>query len=185
MPVRQFREGRSRLVFFFQDGFTLIELLLVLAVTAILVGLASPAISSLVDTAQAKAVRQQVSSLLSDARYRALSRAEILTVCHLDADHCSGDFGFPLSTFVDLDRDAIFDADEVLLGEVTTEIPPNARLDWNRKGGYLRFWPNGGTGALTGSVTYCNTDRPENDFRIVVARTGRLRIDEKDTRCSP
>lgn len=185
MPARRRVQGFSRSSFFFQFGLTLIELILVLAITAILAGLASPAISSWVDTARSKAVRQQISSLLSDARYRALSRAEILTICRLEAGQCSSDFGFPLSTFVDLDKDAVLDVDEALLSEVTARIPEKARINWNRKGGYLRFWPNGGTGALTGSVTYCDSETPKNDFRVVVARTGRLRIEKEDTGCPP
>ncbi len=165
-------------------GFSLIELILALAITAILASLVSPAISSWIESTQAKTVQQQIASLLSEARYRALSKAETLTICHLEMRQCSGDFRFPLSTFVDANRDAIWDADEILLHQASTDLPASARLSWNRKGGFVRFWPNGGTGALTGSISYCHSEQPTNDFRIVVARTGRLRIDKKATRCN-
>lgn len=184
MSARIRRQNFSHAICSMQLGFSLIEILFALVITAILAGLASPAISSWVESAKAKAIQQQISSLLFDARYRALTGAQVLTVCHLQNDHCSSSFKLPLSAFVDMDRDAIRDDDEIIFREISADIPTSARLDWNRKGGFLRFWPSGGTGALTGSVTYCDTNYPSNDFRIVVARTGRIRIDTKDTRCN-
>jgi type IV fimbrial biogenesis protein FimT len=184
MSTRTRRQEFSGAICSAKIGFSLIEVLFVLAITAILAGLASPTISSWIEAAQAKAIQQQLSSLLFDARYLALSSAQILTVCHLEGDQCSSNLAFPLSAFIDPNRDAVRDANETLLREASADIPSSAQLNWNRSGVFLRFWPSGGTGALSGSVTYCDVNSPDNNFRIVVARTGRLRIDKNDTRCN-
>ena len=184
MSTRTRRQKFSRIFFSINIGFSLIEVLFVLAITAILAGLASPSISSWIEATKAKAIQQQLSSLLFDARYRALTNAQILTVCHLEDGQCSGDLAFPLAAFVDPNRNAVWDANETLLREISEDIPSSAKLSWNRNGGFLRFWPSGGTGALSGSLTNCDAASPENDFRIVVARTGWLRLDNNDTRCN-
>ena len=163
-------------------GFSLIELMAVIAISSILLAMAAPAISSWIDSARAKAVRQQFYALASEARSIALKESQTITICHLIDQKCQPEFAVPLSLFADNNRNAILDEDERLIRVMHMELPDKISISWNRSS-YMRFWPSGGTGALTGSLSYCDAQSPDNDFRIVIARTGRLRIDETETRC--
>lgn len=165
------------------SGFTLLELLIVLAILGILVVIGTPAMDSLIESSRSKAVRQQLQVLLNEARSAALSNSEIITICSLDSGSgCGQEFQLPLTMFADTNRNAELDAGERILTQLNIELPDDHELDWNRQR-YIRFWPSGGTGALTGSITYCHAYQEKYEFRIVIARTGRTRVDFDETRC--
>lgn len=164
-------------------GVTLLELLAVLSIVSVLVAMAVPGFQSLIESNRAKVVRQQMQGLLNEARSYALKRSEVVTICHLaDDNRCAANFNFPLTMFVDNDRGAILTDGSDVLRVLDMTLPDHLEMDWNRNG-YIRYWPSGGTGALTGSLRFCNRFEDRNDFRIVIARTGRTRIEFDDTRC--
>lgn len=165
------------------SGFTLVEVMLALVISSILSMVAVPNISSWLDASRAKSVRQQLRSLTMEARSLALYQAQTTTVCRLKNGICDSQFGFPVSVFVDSNHNATLDFDESVFRILDIELPDRVSMHWNRSG-YLRFWPSGGSGALTGSLSYCDQRSSDNDFRLVVARTGRVRIDQSETRCS-
>lgn len=164
-------------------GITLFELIISLLILAILTSIAVPAMGSWLASSRSNAHRQQLQSFISLARSYALNASSVVTLCHLDASgECSLEFELPISQFVDSDRNARLGGDEEVLKVLEIDVPQNTELSWSRDG-FLRFWPSGGTGALTGSLSYCNEFEKGNDFRIVIARTGRTRIDYEETRC--
>ena len=170
-------------VFIRYGGISLFELMVALAILAVLSAVSLPALQDWVDSNRSKTTRQQLQSFLGHARNDALQRANVVTLCSLaDSGSCADTLEFPISQFVDADADARLDSDEELLKTLDIELPDHVELRWNR-GDYMRFWPSGGTGALTGSLSYCESLGGKNDFRIVIARTGRVRADFDETRC--
>lgn len=163
-------------------GFSLVELMIALSIAAILSAIAVPGLSNWLDAARAKSVRQQFYGIAAEARSIALKQAQTITICSLEDDKCQSQFVPPISLFTDSNRNAILDSDERVVRVLNIELPKKIKLTWNRYG-YMRFWPSGGTGALTGSLSYCDETNADHDFRIVVARTGRLRVDKVETRC--
>ncbi len=164
-------------------GFTLLDLLVTLAIVSILTAVAAPPMGDLVESIRSKAVRKQLQSLMGQARSHALFESQVVTICHLDEDgSCLDDLLFPLSIFTDPDRNASMGAGETLLHTLHIGLPEDFELLWNRNN-YLRYWPSGGTGALTGSLSYCHQFDDRHEFRIVLARTGRTRVDYEETRC--
>lgn len=165
------------------QGFTLLELLTTLLITSVLAAIAIPAMGNWVESSRSKATRQQIHSFMSHARNYALQNSEIVTICSLgDGVSCSDNLEFPLTLFVDSDRNAVLGVDETILKVLNIALPEDASLEWNRNG-YLRFWPSGGTGALTGSLSYCHSYDDKHEFRFVIARTGRTRVDFEDAQC--
>ena len=167
----------------YQKGFSLIELMIVVMIAAILASLAAPNVSGWLDGARAKSTRQQLYGLAATARSIALKESQTITICYLENEKCQIDMDLPLTLFADNNRNAKLDTNEQIFRVLNLELPEKINLSWNRSG-YMRFWPSGGTGALTGSLSYCDEINPDHDFRIVVARTGRLRVDEIETRCT-
>lgn len=169
--------------FYRTRGFTLLELLITLSIMAIITALALPAMGSMIESSRSRAVRQQLQSFLGEARSQALSTSRIVTVCHLaENSECSDDLAFPLTMFADFDRNAELGEEEEILKTLDFSLPQDSSIKWNRNG-YIRFWPSGGTGALTGSITYCHFYDDKYEFRVVIARTGRVRVDFDETRC--
>ena len=153
-------------------GFTLLELIVTLGLVTILAAVAMPAMGDLIESSRSKAVRKQLQSFLGRARNHALLESEIVTICHLGEDSSCDELGFPLSMFTDPDRNASMGENEALLYTLNFDLPADSALFWNRNS-YLRYWPSGGTGALTGSLSYCHEFDNSYEFRIVIARTGR------------
>jgi len=164
-------------------GFSLLELMVVVTISAILSVIAVPSLSSWIDSSRAKSVRQQLYAITAEARSIALKESQTVTICALGNNQCQSELALPISLFTDNNRNAVLDESEQLIRVLNISLPEKISLSWNRSG-YMRFWPSGGTGALTGSLSYCDALNPDNDFRIVVARTGRLRIDASETRCT-
>ena len=167
-----------------QRGFTLIEAVLSLSILIIISSYAAPQLMQLRAYFESKAAQQSLLTFIASARARALYRQDIVTICPLDNNKiCSTDWNQPLSIFVDSNSNAVLDSDEIL-SSIWNKKNGQVNISWVRGRRYIRFRPNGSTTATTGSLKYClATSVDKFNFRLVIARTGRTRVDRKNHGC--
>ena len=97
------------------SGFTLIELIVTVSIAAILVSIAAPSFSSMLERNKATVAANEMVSALLLARSEALKRRNNVTVCtSVDQTTCAGtgeqDFSKGWIVFVDCDKDRVVDA---------------------------------------------------------------------------
>jgi len=166
-----------------QAGISMLELLITTSIFISLTAMAAPGCSALLLHLRAHSTQQSLMTLIGQARSEALHLNRPTTICPLAANNiCSTDWNKPLTLFVDDNRNAQFENGEIAL-RVWDEIEGPVYLYWVRGRSFLRFLPNGSTTATTGSLRYCVIGYDRADFRIVIARTGRSRVDKHDPQC--
>jgi len=162
-----------------QPGYTLVELTVVVALAAILAGVALPAISHWVTKVETRTVAAKLALAIRNARMAAVHRNAIVVICGMrDGRNCDSGWQDPLYIFEDLNADARRDDGERLLAQVNV-LPEGGRLTWSSFGSnrYLAFRPGGYTAGNNGSMTYCPPgDDPRYAHQLIIARTGRLRL---------
>jgi type IV fimbrial biogenesis protein FimT len=172
-----------------QGGFTLVELMLVVAIVALLAGLAAPAFSTLVERQRIRTETTRLQLSFFQARSEAIKRSRRVIMCPLlepapetgvggFEPECGGIYESGWMLFVDLDNDRLKGADEPLL---KLEPAPIGVSITNRKGTRkanerMVFRPDGSARrALT--LLVCSLAQPQLESRgLVVNRIGRPRI---------
>ena len=166
-----------------QSGVSMLELLITTSIFISLAATAAPGCAALLLHFRSISTQQSLLTLIGQARSEALHLNRPTTICPLAANNiCSTDWNEPLTLFVDDNRNAQFENGEILL-RVWDELEGPVFLNWLRGRSFLRFLPNGSTTATTGSLRYCVLGYENENFRIVIARTGRSRADRLDPRC--
>ena len=167
-------------------GFSLTETVVVMAIAAILAGIAVPSFAALMRETRLTAVTNDLLSTLYFARSEALKRSRRVTVC-TSATHtdCAENIGWQHGwiVFEDRDGDGQHGAAEPILAVLARQtsgltMSGNASLR-----DYISYVPTGETrsrgGALQmGTVTVCDEGSAR---RIVIAATGRPRIVNRAT----
>lgn len=159
------------------DGLTLVELLVVIAVSAILFGIAVPAFSGLM---QSTRLTGQINTLVSDlnfSRSEAVKRMRRVILCKsanqstCDAD-AHWDDGWII--FPDRNGDGLRDREEPLLRS-RGPLPDGYTIRFLsfHTSNYVRYYPDGHT-ANTGTFTFCSPRGPEYAKAVIIYR-GRLR----------
>jgi len=164
-------------------GLTLVELLATLAVAAVLLGVALPAMRHLLDQQRAGAAINQVAGAIHFARVSAIEGRRTVSLCpspaqEPDAD-CAGRDQWPVGMLVFADRNGNGrrDAGDATLRRLPA-LPRGAVLRWRsfRNRSYLQFLPSGLTPWQNGHFLLC---LPGGDARLarmlVVNAAGRLR----------
>ncbi|TQV71201.1 prepilin-type N-terminal cleavage/methylation domain-containing protein [Exilibacterium tricleocarpae] len=159
-------------------GFTLLELLLALAIIAILVSSATPALTHLYRSVQADMARHRLNALLNFSRYTALAHRKTVALCPASDDlACGEDWTNGIVVFVDTDEDGERDDDEEVL-RVSPTFESRSKLTWRAFRGkpYLQFTSSGVTRTQNGRFSYCPPSG-ENSYRrqLIVHKTGRVR----------
>ena len=159
-----------------QQGLTLIELMVVIAVFAITVSIAVPAMEGLVDNAERRSALNNVYHTLSLGRSDAIKSAMSVTICPLNAsDVCTGDWSQPVSVFRDPDnRRKLTDPDHL----IHTMDPPNKGRLRVRTGnrGYFQYAATGRVRGTLGNITYCPSDNdPKKAGQLIISMGGRAR----------
>lgn len=165
-------------------GITLIELLVSLSIFLIIASYGIPQLMRTLAYFESRSEQQSLLTFVASARSHALYQQQIVTLCPLtDQLDCSTNWNEPLTFFTDLNENAKLDASEQRIATWQTRVT-FASLSWTRTRRYMRFRPNGSTTALTGSLRYCNINYANHfSFRLVIARTGRTRVDRETHGC--
>ncbi|MFL9811737.1 GspH/FimT family pseudopilin [Stutzerimonas sp. VN223-3] len=158
------------------QGFTLIELLITLTVLAIVLALAIPTFTSIIDSLRQ---RTQVNQLLADlnfARSRAITSRRPVSICAGESG-CDGlaRWSGQILVFDDLDANGALDEQDTPLRISTVATSHSWRWRNFRKQRHMTFKPDGTTHSLNGTFILCRQDAKLR--KIVINITGRARLD--------
>ena len=167
-----------------QDGFTLIELMIAVALTALLMSMAVPAMDIFVSNArQSGAINDFVSSMHL-ARSTAITTNTRVTLCPsangVTCEVIGWDRGWIV--FADLDSDQIVDLNETITSK--TEGINNLSIESAEFANFLLYRPNGRVmnAAINGSAgefTVCDNRGSDHAKVMIIELSGRPRLSEK------
>ena len=176
-PVVSQRLWRRR-----QSGFTLTELMITVAVLAIVVTIAVPSFTNLINSNRLTAAANELVATVQTARMEAVRRNSSVVLCPtVNGTACSGTNWERLMVFSDEDGNGAADADEPVIRDVVVSagnirITPSNNVATNDRvrfaaDGFVRV---GNAGARTGGISVCSTEVPEaantRDILIAVSR---------------
>ena len=161
-----------------QRGLTLIEFTLVLAVGALLLGLAAPPFNAMVERQRMVAASNRLVAHLNRARLHAVHRREIAIVCP-SGDGRTCDAGNRWHTgwivFRDPDRDGRPGGPD----DVLQVAPPIERLNADSAGRTrVRYRPDGTAGGTNLTIKLCPAHPDAPPRAVIVSNPGRPRVDD-------
>lgn len=167
-----------------ESGITLLESLLSIAVLILITSFAVPQLARTLAYIESLSTQQSLLTFIGSARAWALHRQQIVTLCPLSDDGvCTANWKQQLSAFEDINSNSIREPNEQLIFH-WDKLGNRANLSWTLDRRQIRFRPNGSTTATTGSLRYCTfSEESLYSFRLVIARTGRTRVDRTDHGC--
>lgn len=159
-------------------GLTLLELLVALSIAAVLVTLAVPGLSEMVQHKRGDLVIRRLNQAIELARISAVSYGEVVTLCRSgDGQECGGTWEQGLLVFRDPDADRRLVDDQQPVAYLDLG-GSRGRIFWRAFGSrqYLQFTPLGFTRNQNGNFTYCPDAGDLRQARqLIVNRAGRTR----------
>jgi type IV fimbrial biogenesis protein FimT len=167
-----------------QAGMTLLELMIVLAVSAILLGIGIPSFASLAHTSRLSSATNEMVSSLHLTRSEAIKRSSRVVMCtSATGTSCAASGGWDQGwvVFHDANNNASVDAGEtVILAQPA--LPQGYRMKGDSKvSRYISYSSSGGTKHISGAfqagaLTLCNESGSSDTARkIIISSTGRAR----------
>lgn len=158
-----------------QRGLTLIEILIALAVAAVLLGLAVPSFSGLMQRMASETAARQLFSALTLARAQALSTRQAVIVCP-GQGACSGDGRWEAGYVVGIDanrNDRLEPGERVIWQGAAA---PRVSIHSNSGRPQLRYLPTGRASGTNATFRICPRLPVANATRtLVVNNAGRVR----------
>ncbi len=168
-----------------QNAFTLIELMVSLAVLAIVIGVATPAFISLINSNRIQSQATAIFNTLVMARSEAIKRNQRAVVCKSsDGVSCvtSGNWDQGWLIFMDADADNTLDGDE----DIVSNFPALDAAITLRAGGNfsnrVSYMPSGVTN-LGDTFRVCSGTDTGSALSVTVSSTGRPRRSEGAASC--
>ena len=168
-----------------QIGATLAELMVVLAIAAILAGLAIPVFASLIHSSRLSSATTELLVSLHLARSEAIKRNSRAVICiSAGGSTCATGGGWHQGwlVFHDANNNAALDSGESVIN-ARQALPDSIRVTGNSTvSKYISYAPSGGTKSVTGAfqagtLTVCNVaDASGAARRVVISSTGRPRV---------
>ncbi|HKQ12460.1 MAG TPA: GspH/FimT family pseudopilin [Steroidobacteraceae bacterium] len=166
-------------------GTTLLEVLMALAVIAVLTTLAAPSLQSLHWNSRRTAAVNGFLHTIFLARSEAITRAQIVSVCHSsDGQQCGAgaDWNTGWIVFVNSDRDdpPARDAAEPLL--LSSAGWPGMSITSNRRAYSFRPVTQA---VVNGTIVFCDARGSAEARAIIISHTGRPRVAQRDAAGKP
>jgi type IV fimbrial biogenesis protein FimT len=162
----------------FRSGFTLIELLCTLATVAVLLGIAIPSMTTLLQQSRSTAFANELTGLVNAARQLAVSSQTITTFCPT-ADYltCTNDWSLGAMVFTDQNANLTLDDNDTLF-RILPALKNKDKLYWRafKNKQLIQFSPMGYTRSQNGTFTYCpHAGGPATARLLIVNKSGRVR----------
>ena len=164
-----------------QQGITLVELIFTLAIAAIVLAIAVPSLSSLIDDVQMTTTVNSFVGNLHFARNEAVKQYQKIVLCPsvngTDCDN-SNQWHQGLMIFVDNgdNTDMRDDGEEIL----RTQIPLSERINiTSNNKGILGFYPTGTSNLYNATIIFCHRSSNIEPRAVVVSNTRTRISDEK------
>lgn len=161
-------------------GYSLPELLICLLIGTLLLSLATPSLSSLLQNSRKTQQTNQLLGMLHYARGTAVLDKRTITLCS-GTPQCSKSNSWheSLLVFADDNSNGIRDAGEALLQQAS--LDHNYRWIWSSFGqrSYVTYQRDGTTKALNGTFTLCHQGLALQ--QVVISLSGRARTQAPDT----
>ncbi|MCY1287259.1 Type II transport protein GspH [compost metagenome] len=168
-----------------KHGHTLVELMLCLLIGGIVLGLALPSFSALLNSSTQAQLTNQLLGQLHYARGTAVLGKTTVALC-AGQDRCSGSSNWQrqLLVFIDQNGNGQLDPAEKLLRQ--EPLRPDYSWQWSsfRHRSYVLFDSDGTTRALNGTFTLCENGTPLKQIVISVSGRPRTQSPSPDARCS-
>ena len=155
-------------------GFSLIELMIVIAIAAILFGIAVPQFSTVTQNSRISSARNGLFTAFQLARTEAITRRMHVVVCAGAAGtSCSGAWESGVLVFVDANRNRQHESNERLVTQFTADAFKNLAVQGSRR--LTSFGPDGRSGGSNQTVAICAPGRSDG-LSVVVSNAGRVRM---------
>jgi len=163
-----------------QQGFSLIELLMGLAIGAIVLLLVSPAFATLRESNQRDQAAQSLLDGIRNARTLAITRNQSVVIHGINGDWSQG-----WRIILDISGTGPKDSSNPLLVEHASEAKVPVVGNW-LVSRYIRFSSLGqplmpGRAFQAGTLHVCSAREPVSQRQIVLAATGRVRLNSQET----
>ncbi|WP_423836472.1 GspH/FimT family pseudopilin [Stutzerimonas stutzeri] len=166
------------------QGVSLLELLCTLAVIAILLSIAVPAISTFKQEHQVRSVQTDLLKMTYLARYLAMTRQAKVTLCPLtELGACNQQWTQSLSSFIDGNGNRRLDQGEEIVG--TLYVPDQITLRWRGMlpANSIHFSTQGVTFVSNGTMSICPQNKSVKAGAMVINRQGRVQLNNNSARC--
>lgn len=155
-------------------GFSLIELLMAMAISAILLTMASGLFEGIANGYKTKQDISQIQTLLAKARETALLSNVKVSLCPLDTQlKCSNDWNQDLTLFTDPNHNRALEATEQVLQTFPATHNNKTWRHFNNLA--VGFDAQGFAGYNTGSFSYCYKGSSTTGAVFIISRNGRVR----------
>lgn len=164
------------MVYRYSRGVSLFESLICLSLLGVIVSLAIPAFSDLLQRNRQQVAVRQLKEVVNFARAAAINGYRNVSICHAPVDRCepSNIWSSTARVFSDHDRDGVQSVDELTL--LITQLPEGLHWRWNnfRTLPHLTFLSSGIIDVLNGSFILCQDTEPL--ARLVLNKAGRIEV---------
>lgn len=170
------------------SGFTLIELLVALLIVAIMATAATYSYREWVTYADSKRAMVQLTSAITVAESYALSSGRVVTLCKtVKGNTCdAANWSQGLLVFFDDDNQhQVLKENERI--KVLPAIGSSGSLTFSGfpSSNYWQYQPVVSKEQQNGTFVYCDNRKTGNDWRLVISKTGRYRVDKtQDEKCT-
>ncbi len=166
-------KGFSRIA---NRGFTLVELLVSLLILTIIVSLAPPSYTQLMDRFASDTSTHSLKKMLTRTRILALEMRQALTLCPMTGKDCSSDWSQPLTIFSDDNRNQKLDDEEQHIRTLEEHTSRGYWLKSRAAQNFIRFNEQGHAFSSASTFIFClDSGRQEYARQVVISFQGRLR----------
>ncbi len=161
-------------------GFSLLELVITLAIAAIVVGVAAPSFSSMIQDNRLSSQSRDIISALNLARSEAIKRGTRVALCKsANSSDCTTDGNWAQGwiVFVDGDEDRARNDDDETILRVHGSLAGNNSLIGNRNvEDYIAYAPDGRS-VQPGTLSLCDSRKDNDKGRAIrISFTGRVEL---------